>query len=76
MRATIDDIHHRHGQRLGIGPANITPKRCALAFRRRFRHRHRNAENGVCAEAGFIIRAVQFQHNAVKVKLLGRVNAA
>ena len=75
MRAAIDDVHHRHGQRVGSGAAQVAIERGALRHGRRARGRHGNRQDGVGAEASLVRRAVERDHRAIDFALLGGVLA-
>ena len=75
MGAAIDDVHHRRRQDVRVGAADIAIERKRRGLRRGLGHRHRDAEDRIGAEAGFVRRAVEFDHHGVDVALVGRVEA-
>ena len=76
MHAAIDDVHHRHRQKLGLGAADIAVERQARSHRRRLRHRQRHAQNGVGAQPRLVGRAVERDHRRVDARLLFGIHAA
>ena len=54
MRAAVDDVHHRHGQHVRVGAAEIAVERQAARFRRGLGRRQRHAEDGVGAEPALV----------------------
>src|SRR4030095_13220269 len=75
MRATVDDVHHRYRQHLGIRPTEIFEKRQAELARRRASRRQRDRENGVGAELGLVRRPIEGDHCLVKADLVESVHA-
>ena len=75
MGAAIDDVHHRHRQRMGEGSADIAVELQAGVLGGGLGHRQRDAENGVGAEPPLVRRAVQFDHRAVDVQLVLGIHA-
>ena len=59
-----------------LGAADIAVERQAGGFGRGLRHRQRDAENGVGAEAALVRRAVELDHRLVDVDLVFGFHAA
>ena len=70
MHTTIDDVHHRHGQRAGRGTTHIAIERHATGISRRLGNGKRHAENSIGTEASLVGRAIQFNHGAVNSDLV------
>ena len=76
MRATIDDVHHRHRQQPRIGAADVAVERQTRRHRRRLGRGERHTEDGIGAELGLVGRTVEFNHHAIEGDLfLGLVAA-
>ena len=75
MRATIDDIHHRHGKKVRVGAAKVAIEGKSARFRRRFGHRQRDTEDGVGAEPALVGRAIELLEGIVDPPLLLGVHA-
>ena len=73
VRAAVEDVHHGYGQGVGIHATNIAVERQAQGIRRGFGNRQAGAENGICAQFGFIRGAVQLEHHHINRHLLGGV---
>ena len=65
----------RHRQGAGVDAAEISIKRRALRGGGGARHRHRDGEHRVCAEVGFVRRAVEIDHDLVDLRLQGGIVA-
>ena len=76
MHAAIDDVHHRHRQHMGIGPADIAVERQAGRVGRSLGDSQRDAENGVGAEPLLVGRAVEIDHRLVDMQLVLGFHAA
>ena len=76
VRAAVEDVHHRHGQRHGLCAAQKPVQRDALAAGRRFGAGHGDGERRVGAQDGLVIRAVERDHRAVHGEQVARVHAA
>ena len=74
MRAAVEDVHHRHGQQIDRFTTQVTIKGELILGGCRAGHCHRNSEDRVCAEAGFIFRAVQFDELLINGTLLRGVH--
>ena len=75
VRAAVHDVHHRHRQHLGVGPAEILVERLADGGGRGARGCEGDAEDGVGAELGFRGGSVQRDHRAVDADLVEGVPA-
>jgi hypothetical protein len=73
--ASVDDVHHRHGQRQVAGPAQVPVQRQAIVARGRVRRRQRHGQNGIGAQVGFEIRAVRLEHPVIEPALILGVEA-
>ena len=65
VRATIDDVHHRDGQREGVCAANVTVERDVKIVGSSLGDSQRDAEDGVGAELRLGLGAVQGEHLVV-----------
>ena len=70
MRPAIDDVHHGHGQQVGVAAAEIAIERSLERFRRRLGHGQRYAEDGIGAEPGLVGRAVELDQRVVDAALV------
>ena len=68
--AAVEDVHHRHGQQVGVGAADVAEQRQARRLRRGARGGERGAEDGVGAELGLVGRAVEVEHRLVDEALV------
>ncbi len=80
MRAAIENIHHGDGKDIGRGVGGIFReifvKRLACGGGSSACRGHRDGEDCVCAEIGFVGSAVGFDHAAVERALIGCVEAS
>lgn len=70
VRATVDDVHHRHRHHIGVRTAQITIEGQSEVVGRSLRNGERHAQNGIGAEARLGRRTVQIDHHAVDTALL------
>lgn len=75
MRSAVEDVHHRHGHDVGVGAAEVAVEREVGRDRRRPRDRERGAEHRVRAEAGLVLRAVEFDERLVDEALVVALEA-
>ena len=75
VRTAVDDVHHRNGQRLGVGTTDIAVERHAEVVGSGAGYGQRNAEDGVGAELRLGLRAVEGDHGLVDADLIGNVHA-
>ena len=74
VRATVQDVHHRHRQRARHRATQIAIQRQADFERRGTRHGHRHAQQRIGAEASLVLGAVEIHQRAVDRDLIGRVH--
>ena len=70
MRAAVDDVHHRDGHYVCVGAADIAVERYMQIVGSCMSHCEGYAEDGVGAEVGLGLGAVQSQHLVVDGTLL------
>ena len=70
VRAAVHDIHHRHGEHVRIGAAQILIQRKTRRLGRCLRRRERHRQNRIRAEAALIFRPVERNHEAVDAALI------
>ncbi len=73
--ATVEHVHHRHREGLGIAAADVVIQALAGRQRAGLRAREGHAENGVGAEAGLVRRAVELDEELVDRGLVEHVHA-
>ena len=73
--AAVEDVHHRHGQRLGRHAAEVAVERLARGGRGGVRDGHRHGERRVRAELRLVLGAVELEQHRVDPLLVGRVEA-
>ena len=61
VRATVDYIHHRHGEHLGIRATDVFVKWKTECICSSVCYSERDTEHGVCAELTLVWRAVDFE---------------
>jgi hypothetical protein len=76
MRAAVDDVHHRHRQGARRGPADVAVERLAMRLGRRLGDGEADREDRVGAEPRLVGRAVQLDHEAVDLHLVGGLEPA
>src|SRR5215218_6180146 len=75
MLTAVEDIHHRDGERAGIGSAEVAVQRQTCLFSGGPGDGERHAQDRVGAEAALVARAVGLAHDAVDGDLLEGVHA-
>ena len=70
MRTAVDDVHHRHGQRLGIHTADVAVERQTEIVGGSAGYGQRNTQDGVGAQLRFGRRTVQRDHRLVDAHLI------
>ena len=73
MGAAVDDVHHRHREDVCVRPADVAIERHVEFVGGRLGHREADAEDGVGAEAGLVLRAVEVDHQLVDRPLVERI---
>ena len=69
MGAAVEDVEHRHGQDVRVGPAQIAEQGQSSRVRGRFGHRQRDAEYCIGAQPGLVRRAVEVEQSLVDESL-------
>ena len=69
MGPAVEDVHHRDGQHGGVHAAEVAVQGSVELVGRRPGHGQRHAEDGVGAEAGLPVGAVELDHQPVDVAL-------
>ena len=75
VRAAVEHVHHRHGQRLGVAAADVVIQALAGRQRAGLRACEGHAEDGVGAETGLVRRAVELDEELVDRGLVEDVHA-
>ena len=75
MGATVDDVHHRHRQHVGVRATDVAVEREIGRAGRRVRDGERDAQDRVRADLGLVVGAVQVEHRLVDQPLLAGVVA-
>ena len=75
MHAAVDHVHHRHGQHVGVGPADVPVERHVEFDRGRLGDGEAGAEDRVGAELRLVVGAVEIEHELVDAALVERVEA-
>ena len=75
VRASVDDVQHRHRQHVRLGAAHPAVERDACVRRRGLGGRKRRTEDRIRAEAGLVLGAVERDESSVDRALVGRVEA-
>ena len=70
VRTSIDDIHHRNRQSIGIYTAHIFIKRHSKVRRCGSCHCQRNPKNSISPEFSFIFSSISLYHDLVDEVLL------
>ena len=68
--AAVEDVHHRHGQHVGVDPADVAVQRQAELVGRGPGHREGDAEDGVGAQVRLVVGAVEVDEQPVDVALV------
>ena len=79
MLTAIENVHHRHRHavltRLAIELGNMGIERHALGIGCRLGCRQRNSQNGVGAQLGLVVGAIEFEHGIVEATLVAGIHA-
>ena len=68
VRAAVEDVHHRHRQHVGVDAAEVAVERQLELVGRGLGHGQRHAEDGVGAEPGLVVGAVEVAQHAVDAR--------
>jgi hypothetical protein len=68
--AAVEHVHHRHRQHVGVGAADVAVQRQAQLVGGGLGHGERHAEDGVGAEAGLVVGAVEVDQQLVDAALV------
>ena len=74
MRATVDDVHHRHGQRARHRSAEVAIERQSNFDGGRACGRHRHTEQRVRAKTSLVLGPVEIDHRAIDRDLIRGVH--
>ena len=75
VRAAVDDVHHGHGQHLGVDAAKILVERQTQKFRGHTGASHGNTQHGIGTKAGLVVRAVKVDERVVDLHLAQHIHA-
>ena len=75
VRATVDDVHHRHREHVRVGAADVAEQLQPRRLRRRLRHRQRHAQQRVGPQPRLGRRAVEVDEALVDQPLVDRLHA-
>ena len=75
MGAAVDDIHHGHGEHVGVAATDVFVEGEVEIVGSGLGHSERNTENGVSAEVLLGVGAVEFEHSLVDGNLVERAHA-
>ena len=75
MRTAVDDVHHGRRHDFGVDAAEILIQRQTEKFGGGAGSGKGNAEHGVCAETGLVVRAVKIKQGGVHLHLAQGVKA-
>lgn len=75
MHPAIQDVHHRHRQQRGTGPADIAVKRLMVVRGRGLGRGERNPEDGVGAKPFLVLRAVELAKPLIDAALVAGIKA-
>src|SRR5207248_11803979 len=73
VRAAVEDVEHRYGQQMRVGPAQVPEQAQAGGLGRGARHGQGHPEDRVGAQLGLVRGAVQVEQLLVDGALVGRV---
>ena len=74
--AAVDDVHHRHRQDVGVGAADVAVQRQLQLVGGGLGDGEADAEDGVGAEPGLVVGAVELDQRGVDEPLVEGVDAA
>ena len=70
VRATVEDIHHRYRQNVGIRAADIAIERQRCRISGSLGHCHGYAQDRIGAQLGFVLGTIQLQHYCIDQALI------
>ncbi len=70
VRPAVEDVHHRHGQDVGIRAADVAEQRQTRRLGGGFRHRERHTQNRVGAQPRLVRCAVEVQQGLIDQSLV------
>ena len=73
--AAVEHVHHRRRQHVGVGAADVAEQRQAPLVGRGVGDGEGHAEDGVGAEAGLVVGAVEIEQDLVDAALVGGLEA-
>ena len=74
MDAAVEHVHHRHGQHVGVGAADVAPQRQPALLGGGVGDGQAGAEHRVGAEVGLVGRAVEVDEQQVDAALVERLD--
>ena len=75
MSATVHDIHHRNGQDLSVGSTDVFVERLTERVGGGVGGGEGNTEDGVGAEFGFVLGAIELDHGVIDADLVTGIEA-
>ena len=70
MGAAVEDVHHRGRQHMGMNTAHVSPERLARRLSRSTGHSQADTEDGISAQARFVVGPVQADQVTVNAFLV------
>ena len=68
--ATVDDVHHGHGQEVGIRATNVAIERQVGGLGGCLGHGHGHAQDGISAQLGLVFRAIELNQGLINNPLV------
>src|SRR5690606_33140402 len=68
--SSIENIHHGHGQNMRVGPTYIPVQRHTKFIGSGFGSGQRNTQDSVGSQPGFIVGAIEFDHQIIEITLV------
>ena len=75
MRPAVENIHHGHGQRLGVRAADVAVERHFLNTCRGTRVCQRNRKDCISSQLGLVLGSVELDHRLVDERLVEAVQS-
>lgn len=75
MSTTVDDVHHRHGESIGVATTDIFVKGKIKIVGCSFCHCERNTENGISTEVALCFSTIKSKHCFVNLDLIKSAHA-